>query len=76
MAGRIIKPKKSAMHPMEEGIRAAYLKREAERAQVRAPELAKKEAAEKAALTAKFIDEQHVRTPPTTGNVPKKPKLT
>jgi hypothetical protein len=76
MAGKIIKPKKSAMHPMDAGIRAAYLKREAERAQARAPELAKRDAAEKTALTAKFVDAQHVRTPPTTRNVPKKPKLT
>ena len=76
MVGKIIKPKKSKVHPMDEGIRAAFLKREAERTQARAPELAKRDAAEKAALTAKFVDEQHVRTPPKTQNVPKKRKST
>ncbi|MFN8702142.1 MAG: hypothetical protein ACK5X0_08465 [Rhodospirillales bacterium] len=75
MAGRILKPKKQKLHPYFKGYEEGIKKMMADRAQARAPELAKKEAAEKAALTVKFVDEQHVRTAPKTQNVTKKPKF-
>jgi hypothetical protein len=73
MAGKILKPKKQKLHPYFKGYEESIQKMMTARALARAPELAKKEAAEKATLTAKFIDEQHVRTAPRRTNLIKKP---